>query len=120
MANPVIKIVRRNLSEARITPAKRDRRSGQSDEAGKVEANAASKTPHSDALTMTAAEVGRELQVSTKSINRMHAAGRLPTPIVVGARSLRWARKKIIEWMNAGCPDRVTFEGAQNGDASWN
>ena len=59
---------------------------------------------------MIAAEIGRELRLSAKSIRRMHDAGRLPQPVVVGARSLRWLRTTIVAWLAAGCPDRNTFE----------
>lgn len=61
-------------------------------------------------FTMIVAEIARELRVSAKSIRRMHEAGKLPRPVLVGTRSLRWVRQTIVEWLAAGCPDREMFE----------
>lgn len=66
-------------------------------------------------FTMTDAEIGRELRLSAKSIRRMHDAAKLPRPVMVGARSLRWVRQTIVEWLAAGCPDRATFEANREG-----
>ena len=66
-------------------------------------------------FTMTDAEIGRELRVSSKTIRRMDADGKLPRPVMVGARSLRWVRQTIVEWLAAGCPDRDTFEANRKG-----
>ena len=66
-------------------------------------------------FTMTDAEIGRELRLSAKSIRRMYEAGKLPRPVMVGARSLRWVRQTIVEWLAAGCPDRETFEANRKG-----
>lgn len=59
---------------------------------------------------MTESELGRELRLSAKSIRRMHEAGKLPRPVLVASRSLRWARGTISEWLARGCPDRESFE----------
>lgn len=66
-------------------------------------------------FTMTGAEIGRDLRVSLKTIRRMDAEGKLPRPVMVGARSLRWVRQTIVEWLAAGCPDRETFEANRKG-----
>ena len=42
-------------------------------------------------------------------------AGKIPAPVTVGARSLRWIRQTIVEWLAAGCPDRSTFEANRKG-----
>ena len=68
-------------------------------------------------FTMTDAEIARELRLSAKTIRRMNDDGRLPQPVVVGARSLRWVRQTIVEWLAAGCPDRATFEADRKGGA---
>ena len=49
--------------------------------------------------TMTDQEVARELRVSAETIRRMHAAGALPKPVLVGSRSLRWLRQTLVEWL---------------------
>jgi predicted DNA-binding transcriptional regulator AlpA len=66
-------------------------------------------------FTMTGPEIGRDLRVSSKTIRRMDAEGKLPRPVMVGARSLRWVRQTIVEWLAAGCPDRETFEANRKG-----
>lgn len=63
-------------------------------------------------LTLSCADLARELKASTKTIQRMNDAGALPQPVTVGARSLRWVRQTIVEWLAAGCPDRATFEAS--------
>ena len=66
-------------------------------------------------FTMTDAEIARELRLSAKTIGRMNDDLKLPQPVVVGARSLRWVRQTIVEWLAAGCPDRATFEANRKG-----
>jgi hypothetical protein len=57
--------------------------------------------------------------VSAKAIRRMHAAGKLPNPVLIGSRSLRWLRATLVEWLALGCPDRHTFEAVRrNGRKS--
>ena len=63
--------------------------------------------------TMTDAEIAWDLRVSPKTIHRMDEAGKSPAPVTVGARSLRWVRQKIVDWLAAGCPDRATFEATR-------
>lgn len=66
-------------------------------------------------FTMTDAEIARDLRVSAKTIRRMDEAGKIPAPVTVGARSLRWVRQTIVDWLAAGCPDRQTFEALGKG-----
>lgn len=66
-------------------------------------------------FTMTDAEIARELRLSPKTIRRMDDAATIPRPVVVGARSLRWVRQTIVDWLAAGCPDRATFEATPKG-----
>ena len=61
-------------------------------------------------LTMDVADVARELKVSEKSVLRMHANGKLPQPIIVSSRSLRWCRKTLVRWIISGAPPREEFE----------
>ena len=48
-------------------------------------------------FTMTDAEIARDLRVSPKTIRRMDEAGKIPAPVTLGARSLRWVRQKIVD-----------------------
>src|SRR5690606_16763111 len=63
----------------------------------------ASPTPLG-ALLITADELANLLGLSTRTVWRMHSAGRLPAPIKLG-RAVRWRHKEIHAWIEAGCPD---------------
>jgi predicted DNA-binding transcriptional regulator AlpA len=40
---------------------------------------------------------------------RDHAAGRIPAPVKLGGRTL-WRVAELRAWVEAGCPDRRTWE----------
>ena len=69
--------------------------------------------PHS--FTMIDQEVARGLKVSAKSIRRMNDSGKLPRPLLIGSRRLRWVRQRIVEWIAAGRPDCETFDAFRIG-----
>lgn len=56
--------------------------------------------------TKTLAEM---LGVSTRHVQRMDAAGKLPCPLRLG-RSVRWSVAELDHWIAAGCPDRKAWE----------
>src|SRR6516162_6860453 len=43
---------------------------------------------------------------------RLHAAGKTPAAIKIG-RAVRWNRAEIVAWIEAGCPDRLTWEAGR-------
>lgn len=43
---------------------------------------------------------------------RDHAAARVPAPITLGGRTL-WRVAELKRWIDAGCPDRKTWESAE-------
>jgi predicted DNA-binding transcriptional regulator AlpA len=49
------------------------------------------------------------LDRSVRSVWRDHAANRLPQPVRIGG-AVRWRRDEVVRWINAGCPDRQTWE----------
>lgn len=55
--------------------------------------------------------VAHLLQCSTKTIRRLSDSGRMPRPVRIG-RLLRWRRRDIAEWLEAGCP-RQYAKGAR-------
>jgi predicted DNA-binding transcriptional regulator AlpA len=108
VGSPALKIVRHSkLPDV----TKNGPRVGGGQSTAKPDAGADGPLP----FTMTDAEIGRELRVSGKTIRRMDVDGKLPRPVMVGARSLRWVRQTIVEWLAAGCPDRETFEANRKG-----
>jgi excisionase family DNA binding protein len=44
------------------------------------------------------------LKVSKRTVYRLVATGRLPAPLRVGSRTVRWSRAAVTAWINAGCP----------------
>ena len=64
-----------------------------------------------DGPLLTAAEVGILLGVDKPAqVRRNSHAGRLPRPIQVTARCLRWRRDELLAWINAGSPLRQKWE----------
>lgn len=63
-------------------------------------------------LLLDKEDLGRELRVSGKTVDRLDAAGKLPRPVRIGpsGRAKRWPRQTIVAWIAAGCPDRATWE----------
>jgi predicted DNA-binding transcriptional regulator AlpA len=107
--SPALKIVRHAKPSGDVKNGPRLAGGGQSAAKPTVAAN------EPPPFTMTDVEIARELRLSAKTIGRMNADGKLPQPVTVGARSLRWVRQTIVEWLAAGCPDRATFEANQKG-----
>lgn len=61
------------------------------------------------ALAISARELAEMLDISLRQVWRLNAAGKLPRPLRIGG-SVRWSRQEIVEWFEAGCPDRRTWE----------
>jgi predicted DNA-binding transcriptional regulator AlpA len=53
--------------------------------------------------------LSRLLCRSVAALERDQAAGRIPRPLRIG-RSKRWPVAEIAAWIEAGCPDRRTWE----------
>jgi excisionase family DNA binding protein len=58
---------------------------------------------------MTAAEVAAALNSSERNVRRLNSAGHLPRPIKIG-RLVRWRPDELRAWIDAGSPDRATWE----------
>ena len=54
-------------------------------------------------LLITAADLARLLQVSTRTLWRMRSAGDLPEPVRFGG-TVRWRLGEIRKWIGEGCP----------------
>jgi excisionase family DNA binding protein len=63
-------------------------------------------------LVYTPDELAVALQVSTRTLRRLEASGRLPMPVNVG-RSVRWRRDEISAWLAAGAPKRREWEATR-------
>ena len=70
-------------------------------------------------LLVGAREAGRLCGRSEASWWRDHAAKRIPAPIRLGGRTL-WRVQELREWVEAGCPDRKTWEAIRaRGKGGW-
>jgi len=62
--------------------------------------------------TFNVEELAEFLGVSTATVRRMDASGRLPRPVRFN-RAVRWDRWTIEEWLAAGAPPRDEGDAAQ-------
>ena len=62
-----------------------------------------------EALALPASEVAGLLGISERHLWTLHSSGRLPRPVKLG-RSVRWNRRELQEWLDAGCPSRDRWE----------
>ena len=60
-------------------------------------------------LLIAAEEVARRLDISARTVWRLHSAGKLPRPVPVGG-SKRWRADEIHRWVDARCPPRTAWE----------
>jgi predicted DNA-binding transcriptional regulator AlpA len=61
------------------------------------------------ALAINATQLAEMLCISSRSIWRLNDSGKLPKPIRLGG-SVRWNKKEIETWVEAGCPTRKHWE----------
>jgi excisionase family DNA binding protein len=58
-----------------------------------------------ESVLLPASKIARMLQVSTRTLWRLLAAGKMINPIKLG-RSVRWRKDELMKWIAAGCPPR--------------
>lgn len=61
-------------------------------------------------LAVDAKRLGRMLGLSERTIRTMDSAGKLPRPLRLNGHSVRWRVAEIEAWLEAGAPDRNTWE----------
>lgn len=65
-------------------------------------------------LAVDARQLGAMLGLSVRTIRAMDAAGKLPRPVRLSGRSVRWIVSEIENWLscasNGEPPNRVTWE----------
>jgi predicted DNA-binding transcriptional regulator AlpA len=60
-------------------------------------------------LLVDARELARLLGIGLRTLRSHDSAGRLPRPVRIGG-SVRWRVAEIRLWLDAGAPDRETWE----------
>lgn len=58
-------------------------------------------------MLLDAAEAARLLGVSRSTFWTYHNAGRVPLPIRLSARVVKWRKTELEAWVRAGCPRRA-------------
>ncbi len=70
-------------------------------------------TPPPTALLLTAMDAAALCRVSERTWRNWDASGHIPAPVRIG-RSLFWRPKELADWVDAGCPDRHTWNVRRN------
>jgi excisionase family DNA binding protein len=60
-------------------------------------------------LLVDARELAKLLGAGLRTVRTWDAAGRLPRPVRIGG-AVRWHLEEIRAWVEAGAPDRATWE----------
>jgi len=60
-------------------------------------------------LSVDAKTAGSLFGLSERAWRRLDVTDEVPRPIKIG-RSVRWQLKELAAWVDAGCPDRITWE----------
>lgn len=60
-------------------------------------------------LLVSAREAAQLLSVSRSHFYKLHSSGRVPLPVSLG-RAVRWSRRELEDWVNAGGPPRHKWE----------
>ena len=63
---------------------------------------------------LTAAAVGEMLSLSKRQIFRLNSSGKIPAPVRIGG-SVRFIESEISAWLQAGAPDRRTWNFMRGG-----
>ena len=61
---------------------------------------------HEEPLLFTVQDLAVRLNVSERVLWRMRSSGKLPEPIELGPKLIRWGRSEILEWIAFGCPNQ--------------
>ena len=70
---------------------------------------------HGDGPALAPADAARLLSVSRATFFKMHSAGKVPLPVYLSPRCPRWLRAELLAWLEAGAPDRQTWEKLKTG-----
>ena len=60
-------------------------------------------------LLLSANDAASRCGVSERTWRAWDAAGHIPEPVHVG-RSVYWRPRELVDWVDAGCPDRHTWK----------
>jgi prophage regulatory protein len=58
---------------------------------------------------LNAKSLGQLMALSKRQVFRLNSCGKIPAPLRIGG-SVRWSSSEISAWLEAGAPDRRTWE----------
>ncbi|WP_435018543.1 helix-turn-helix transcriptional regulator [Tundrisphaera sp. TA3] len=61
---------------------------------------------HEEPWLFTVQDLAVRLNVSERVLWRMRSSGKLPEPIELGPKLIRWGRSEILDWIALGCPNQ--------------
>lgn len=67
-------------------------------------------------LLLNAKEAAELCGISRSKLYELHAAGRVPCPVRLD-RAVRWRRRELEDWIEAGCPSRAEWEARKQTPA---
>ena len=69
----------------------------------------------SEQLALSAKDAARRLGICRAQFWKLHSSGKLPLPVRLGTKAPRWRVDELRAWLEAGCPDRLTWQKMQEG-----
>lgn len=74
--------------------------------------NPTERTPQTDPLPLLldARQSAELLGMSRSGFLKLHSQGRIPLPLRLSARVVRWRRLELERWTEAGCPARDRWD----------
>jgi predicted DNA-binding transcriptional regulator AlpA len=64
----------------------------------------------SERLALPARDAAALVGVSRAQWWKLHSAGKVPLPVYLGSKAPRWRVHELRAWLDAGCPDRLTWQ----------
>lgn len=68
-----------------------------------------------ESAALPAADAARLLGISRSQFFKLHSSGKVPMPVYLTPRCPRWRRTELLDWLAAGCPDRLTWTKLPKG-----
>ncbi|HOA75967.1 MAG TPA: hypothetical protein PKL76_21195 [Phycisphaerae bacterium] len=75
------------------------------------------RPPGGEPLAVDAAGLGRLLDLDRSTVWKLNSSGRLPAPVYLSAKAPRWNLSELRRWLDAGAPDRRTWERLKRDQA---
>lgn len=67
-------------------------------------------TEREEPWLLTACDFAARLHISERELWRMRSSGKLPSPVELGPKLIRWDRSEILDWIDAACPCQKSWD----------